>query len=601
MITKYYKFIIIFIIIFIAIVSISLAWNDSLTFDEIAHIPAAYTYIKAHDYRLNPEHPPLLKILSGLAILPLNISFDWNANFWTNINNYGEYGQWDAGRYLLHQAGNNTDWITFWARVPVIIISLLFGIFLFFWGKKLGGIIAGLFTLTLYAFDPNILGHNHFVTTDLTIAIAIGVAFYFFLQFLKKPTWLNALIGGFTLGVAQTTKFSAIILLPFFALILIIYSLIKYCKKDENRLQTIWQYIIKSIFAIIITFFTIWLIYIPVSYNMSVDILPPITHSKSQPEKYTRDKYLSKFILKTNENFITRPLAIYVQGLMQVFDRVEDGNVTYFLGNVSSQASKTYFPFVFIAKQTLIHLFFYCIALTFILIVLIQGVYKLFTQKFKTSLTQLRKFILNRFTELTLGAFIIFYSYLSVTGNLNIGFRHLFPIMPFIYLLTSKIIIDSYKNLKNPTRKNVTKIIFITLILILVTVTLNTYPYYMSYFNALFGGPKNGWHYVTDSNADWGQDLKRLKIYLNNHPEINKIRIDYFGGDDIHNRIGKDKYILWWDSKRPIEPGYYAISVFFIQESIYNTKKSDDDTYRWLKNYKPIDQVGTSLLIYKID
>jgi len=600
MITKHYKLIIAFIILFMAVVSFSLAWTDSLTFDEVAHIPAGYTYAKAHDYRLNPEHPPLLKVLSGIAVLPLRPNFDWNADFWTTSNNYGEYGQWDAGRYLLHQAGNDTDWLVFWARVPVVIISLLFGLFLFFWGKKLGGIITGLFALILYAFDPNILGHNHFVTTDIAIAVAIGIAFYFFLQFIKKPTWTNALIGGLALGVAQVTKFSAIILLPIFTIILITYPIIKYYKRDESRWKTLWQYILKGIFSLVITFFTVWLVYIPVSYKMTPEILPPIAKIKSQPEKYARDKYLSAFILKANDNNITRPLAVYAQGLMQVLSRVDDGNVTYFLGNVSSDASMIYFPFVFIAKQTLIHLFFYCITITLIFITFVRGGFNLFTQKLQTSIIQFRTFVLSRFHELTLGAFVIFYSYLSITGNLNIGFRHLFPMMPLVYILSAKIIIDSYKSLRNPQRKRIVRTTFITLIITLVIIVVNAYPYYMSYFNVLFGGSMNGWHYVTDSNADWGQDLKRLDIYLDKHPEINKIRINYFGGDDIHNRLGADKYILWWDSKRPIEPGYYALSTFFIQESIHDKKKKYDDSYRWLKDYEPIDQVGTSFLIYKI-
>ena len=600
MITKYHKLIITFIILFMAIVSFSLAWTDSLTFDEVAHISAGYTYAKAHDYRLNPEHPPLLKVLSGIAILPLRPNFDWNANFWTTSNN-GEYGQWDAGRHLLHQANNNTDWLAFWARVPVVIISLLFGLFLFFWGKKLGGIITGLFALILYAFDPNILGHNHFVTTDIAIAVAIGVAFYFFLQFIKKPTWTNALIGGLILGAAQATKFSAIILLPIFTLILITYPIIKYYKRDESRWKTLWQYILKGVFSLIIMFFTVWIIYVPVSYKMTSEILPPITEVKSQPEKYARDKYLTNFILKANNNTVTRPLAVYAQGLMQVLSRVNDGNVTYFLGNVSSDASMIYFPFVFVAKQTLIHMFFYCITITLIVITFVRGGFNLFTQKLHTSIIQFRTFVLNRFHELTLGTFVIFYSYLSVTGNLNIGFRHLFPMMPLIYILSAKIIIDSYKTLRNPQRKNIVRTAFMTLIITLVAVVVSTYPYYMSYFNTLFGGPMNGWHYVTDSNADWGQDLKRLNAYLNKHPEIDKIRITYFGGDDIHNRLGEDKYILWWDSKRPIESGYYALSTFFIQESIHDKKKAYDDSYRWLEDYEPIDQVGTSFLIYKID
>ncbi|MEA3322932.1 MAG: hypothetical protein U9Q12_01810, partial [Patescibacteria group bacterium] len=293
-------------------------------------------------------------------------------------------------------------------------------------------------------------------------------------------------------------------------------------------------------------------------------------------------------------------LAVYTQGLMQVFGRVDDGNVTYFMRNVSSDASIWYFPFVFIAKQTLVHLFFYTVAFTFFIVMIVRGTISLFTQNFKISLKKFRAFSLNRFNEIVLGIFIIFYSYLSITGNLNIGFRHLFPMMPFIYLLTAKTIIDSYKNLRNPKRKRIIRGIFIALIFTLVAIVISIYPYYTSYFNVLFGGPKNGYNYVTDSNADWGQDLKRLKIYLNAHPEIDKIRVDYFGGDDIHNRLGEGNYELWWDSKRPIEPGYYAISTLFLQESIHSTDRAYDDSYRWTEDLQPIEQIGTSIMIYKV-
>jgi ABC-type multidrug transport system fused ATPase/permease subunit len=231
----------------------------------------------------------------------------------------------------------------------------------------------------------------------------------------------------------------------------------------------------------------------------------------------------------------------------------------------------------------------------------LRGIIQLFNQDAKTSFQSLRKITISRFHEIALGLFIVFYSYLSITGNLNIGFRHLFPIMPFIYILTSKAIIDSYKNLRNPKRKKIIRSIFIMLILALVTTVFLAYPYYTSYFNILFGGPKNGYHYVTDSNADWGQDLKRLKIWLNNHPEVQKINIDYFGGDNVENRIGKNNYEPWWDSKRPVEPGFYAISTLLLQESTHDTTKHYDDSYQWTQDLTPYAQVGTSIIIYKVD
>ena len=180
---------------------------------------------------------------------------------------------------------------------------------------------------------------------------------------------------------------------------------------------------------------------------------------------------------------------------------------------------------------------------------------------------------------------------------------------------------QSLKKIKSHKEKLIAYGIVIFLAGILILETLLTYPNYVSYFNALAGGPKNGYRYVTDSNTDWGQDLKRLKNWIQEHnhcamqpnPQkcsdekypidpnqlITKIRVDYFGMADLNYYLG-DYFEPWWRSKRPLEPGYYAISTLFLQESIFNLKEKDDASYRWLQNKKPYYQVGTSILIYKI-
>src|SRR3989338_6292121 len=82
------------------------SWNDSATFDEVAHIGAGYTYLKYQDGRLNPEHPPLLKSLAALPLLFLNLKENIPAqSFWTieNVNDR----QWAAGNYLLYESGND--------------------------------------------------------------------------------------------------------------------------------------------------------------------------------------------------------------------------------------------------------------------------------------------------------------------------------------------------------------------------------------------------------------------------------------------------------------------------------------------------------------
>lgn len=600
MFIKYYKIIVTLTIFFLLIVSLKLANDDSLTFDEIAHIPAGYSYVTKFDYRLNPEHPPLVKVLSGIPLLFLSLNFETSQELWNETNQWGEYKQWEAGHYLLHEAGNNVDQITFWARFPIILISIGLAFLLFLWGKKIGGTATGIFALLLCVFDPNILGHNHLVTTDIGVAATTALSFYFFLSFVRHPSWKNTALTGLALGIAQITKFSAILLIPFFLFLLFIFIILKLFEVENHKFRFILRYAVKSVLIGVIIFFVIWITYIPFTYTMPTGVLSQIAPAKINPNDGFVDEKALSFILWSNENSITRSLGMYTQGILQVKNRVSGGNSTYFMGQFSNEAFTTYFPTAFLTKQTLFHLFFYVFAISTFLILIYQDILKLFTQKITKSLNESRKYFLQNFTEISLILFIIFYFYISITGNLNIGFRHLFPVMPLIYLVTARVCVNTYSKLITKKRILAVRYIFVAIIILMITEVVFAYPYYISYFNQTVGGPKNGYKIITDSNADWGQDLKRLKKYLDEHPEIDKIRLHYFGGDRPENRL-EDKFIEWWESKRPIEKGYYAISVNNLQGSIYDTNKSDDDSYKWTLNYKPIDQVGTSILIFRVD
>jgi len=59
------------------------AINDSAVMDELAHIPAGYGYVHNFDFRLNPEHPPLVKAFSALPLLFLNLNFPTQSSYWT--------------------------------------------------------------------------------------------------------------------------------------------------------------------------------------------------------------------------------------------------------------------------------------------------------------------------------------------------------------------------------------------------------------------------------------------------------------------------------------------------------------------------------------
>ena len=110
--------------------------NDSATMDELAHLPAGYSYVSQKDMRLNPEHPPLIKDLAGLPLLFIkNINFPVDAKSWREDIN----GQWDFGAELLYKSQNPVDKMMFWGRIPMIVILVLLGAGVFYWTKKLFG------------------------------------------------------------------------------------------------------------------------------------------------------------------------------------------------------------------------------------------------------------------------------------------------------------------------------------------------------------------------------------------------------------------------------------------------------------------------------
>lgn len=600
---QYYLVTIILLAVFI--VSVLLSLQESTTSDERAHIPAAYSYVKYLDMHINPEHPPLLKDLAGLPLLFMDLRFPIENTLWTEglkepLGDRFIYNeQWDLGTMFIFS--NDADAVMFWSRFPIILIALLLGFFIFQWTKELAGTVAGLFALVLYAFDPNVLGHNHYVTTDLGIAAFIFISFYFFIKFLKKPAWKNVLLAGIFLGLAQLTKFSAVLLFPYFGLILVVYALAKknpaFIKLSVLKFKwnDFWNFIGKYILVVIICFGIIWISYNFNTFNMPENRIAEV--SEAYIGNGEAGAITKNIINKISSIPLMGPIADYLWGVAMVLVRVAGGNTYYFMGEIYKEAKALYFPLVFSIKETLPFLFLLLTTSLFTLFQisknlyeqkngLIKKVWKIITNYLRTGLIQYSMF-----------GFVVLYSYLSITGNLTIGFRHLFPIMPFLYVLIAKKVFDFSKNIHSKLSRVTFNISLSIIVIWIILIPIIHFPSYLSYFNELVGGPKNGYHYVTDSNTDWGQDLKRLASFLNNHPEIGKIRVDYFGGASPEYYL-RDKFVQWhsyWDP----EPGWYAVSAGYMQESIYKKKPLGEKSYLWTLNYEPI-RIGDSIFVYYI-
>lgn len=569
------------LIAIMVLISLFSVRQDSAIMDEVAHIPAGYSYLKFGDYRLNPEHPPLAKMLSALPLLFLHLQFPLNHPTWTTDVN----GQWEAGYQFLYHLGNDADQILFWSRLPIIALLILLGIYIWKWAKELLGAKWALAVLFLYAFSPTIIAHSHYVTTDLAATCFIFIAFYYFAHYLKKPSLKNTLLAGLALGLAEVAKFSAVLLFPCFVLLALIPLLLSK-PPQTSWLKQIRNHIGKFILVCLIALGVILIVYQPAVWAFNLEKQQELIRGSIGPEK------IENIVLAISKIPGAQGLTQYILGVVMVFARVGGGNTNYFLGQVSNQGWWYYFPTCFFLKETISVLILTGLALLFVVRKFVVNLVKDRPRKW---LPWLREYALCHLAEISMVVFITVYGAVSMRGKLNLGVRHIMVLFPFIYIL----IIKEFKRRIAETayKKLFTGILIVLLAWVGVEVTIN-YPSYLAYYNELGGGPKNGYKLITDSNLDWGQDLRRMAEWVNANPEISKIKVDYFGGGVPSYYLG-DKYQEWHSQNGPTT-GWIAVSANYFSESIYRKDSTFATSYYYLELKNPEKIFGHSIFVYYI-
>lgn len=562
--------------------------GDSNIVDEIAHIPAGYSYITTGDYRLNPEHPPLIKDLAAIPLVLTGAKFPydyWRANVGI-VNN-----QWETGWKFIYRYGNDPAVVTILARIPMMLVSIGLGILVYLWTAKLYGKKAGIFALALYAFDVNIIAHSRFVTTDLGISAALFLHMFTLWLFIKNPNWGKLLLTGFTFGVALVTKFSAAILAPIYVIVFGIMVLKRGAKEQKNIFamtcdQKWYKRFLGSAVSLgliaFIGFMFMWIFYIPHTINM-----PPQVQKDLIIESLPNNP-LNPVLIKMADNPLARPLGQYILGFSMVSSHVEGGHDAFLLGQVSNKGWWYYYP-VAITLKTAIPVF--------IFLILTLALWKWLPKK-------------DWFDELYLWVLPPVLLFMGMTGSINLGIRYMLPVYPFIFVFVSKLVglidfewIKSLLNHKKEILKTKTLNIVMTavigmLMLWYVAGSLGTYPYYLSYYNEFIGGYQNGYKYLTDSNTDWGQDVKRLSKWVEKEG-IEKIYVDVFPGSMPASYYLGDNMIEWHvQNGRP--EGIFAVSATFYQNSRLKKDRNDGMDYSWLDDKKPIKNLGGSILIYDL-
>ena len=569
------------LLIFLFFISFSSILEDTLTFDETAHVTAGYSYLIKKDMRVNPEHPPLVKNIAAFPLLFLNLNFPSDSPNWTQEQPPRWWVQFDLANDFIYNSKNNPDKIMLFSRTVMILFLLLLGFLIFHFARKKYGNKAGLISLFLFSFSPTFLAHGRLINTDIGAAFGALLSFYFWLKFLEKPSKKSVLLAGITFGIALSLKFSLVLLIPTFVIITLVYALLQ-----EKPFYQLLKYSLLSFLAGVIGMvFVVFPLYQYHVYNY-----PPERQARDAEyilETFGNRTIVSGIIYSSEKPFL-RPFAQYFLGLFTAMQRVDGGNTTFFLGEISSGSFKSYFPTVYFIKETLTFHILTIISLALLFLYILK--YRLFQRP----IYALREY----FAEFSMFVFMAIYWYTSINSNLNIGVRHLLPVFPFAFILVGGAIskINFSKSFK---------ILLFALFSFQIYSVISIYPHFLAYFNETVT-PQKGHLYVVDSNLDWGQDLKRLKNLLN-EKEIDFIYIDYFGGGNLDYYLGEENYKRWEGLNSPHDfpkGNWLAVSLNQLQGGRGIPVKGYDqrtDYYMWLNKYEPSYVIGYSIFLYYVD
>lgn len=449
--------------------------QESQTWDEGDHIYAGYMSWKG-DYGLNPEHPPLTKLLATSTLLSMPLELP------EMQNRFFKEEAFLGGKDFLYR--NDPDAILIRTRMAAAILTLLCALFVFLGTREMFGKWAAFFALALLVFDPNLLAHGAIVATDAGLSCLMFATIYAFYRYVKMPSWRRLSLVGVALGLAFAVKHSAIFIVPML-LILAACEILRLrfaARKDAEVVGNIKKPELKFLGSLavigIISLIILWSFY---GFRY-----------QARPEGRQLTPTLAQFTqgLKPHEASLINTAADYhllpESYLMGMSDILMTSYRSYVFEKTYPNSVWFYFPSVFVIKTTVGFLGLFLLILAAI-----------FTKR------------LNCWREvLFLSVPPILYFLVAMKSGTNIGARHILPVYIFLAALAGGAAWAFIRH----NRK--WAYIVGAFLLFHVISSILTFPHYIAYSNELWGGSGNTYKLLSDSNADWGEQLKETKAYL---------------------------------------------------------------------------------------
>jgi len=568
------------------------AWTDSLTVDESGHISAGLSHWETGNftaYRVNPPLPRMLATLPVYLARPdltfAALAYNQGPGLRTEFIMGSDFSR--ANREHLHT-------YTFLARGMGLLWSLSGAAVLYFWARSAAAPWAGVAAVAVWCFEPNIIAHAHLVTPDLPAAVAGFLAMFTLSRHWRRPSLTGAWVSGLALGLALCTKFTLIVLCPIYLLTacMITYSAIR---RDQRGWANGWWFLgLQVILALLLvnvmygferTFKPLGEMQFVSKLFSGVLTLKAAPTGESDWGNRFRGTWLESIPVPVPEDYLT---GIDIQRM----DLEDLGNQrpSYLNGIWASEGCWYYYLVAILVKVPLGFLF-----------LIVAGFVAVMFRWLRAANQESADKLL--FAVLPL---VVILGTVSSHTGFNHHMRYVLPCWPLGILLVGEV----WKELRG-----VKVILAAGLLGWGIASSILAQPHSLAYFNELAGGPNQGHRYLLNSNLDWGQDLLRLKHWLNQNALPDEpVYLAYFGflePELLGIEFGLPPY-KGMDRSNPAndqgpQPGLHVISVNFVQGmqfsvsvNTYHRISVPLGGYSHYQRFTPIAKAGYSLWIYRL-
>ncbi|MDQ0596912.1 4-amino-4-deoxy-L-arabinose transferase-like glycosyltransferase [Streptomyces canus] len=512
-----------------AFAMVTTAVQQTPTIDEPVYVGTAADSLHAHEIRYNPEHPPLGKLVIAVGVALADPRYDPSFS--------GDQGQ--VGRHLLYESGNDPWQVMLWARLPVIVLTLAFGLVVLAFARELAGPAGGLVALALYAFSPDVIAHGSLATLDVPTAGFLLTSVWLLWRARLRPR-LYVPLAGLAAGAALATKMSALAAVPVL-LALAAWSVWRHDSHDRRR--ALARATAAAGVVAVAAIAVVWLSYLVVDPRLrwSPQQHVPAVHGLRAllvdlmpfPEAY-RDGMRVQF------GFENHPW----QGFL--FGRLYTGSLWYYL------------PAALLVKTPL-------------------GMLALWAAG-AVALVAVRR--LRPAAPYLLAPTVVLLA-AAMTGSRDFGTRYALFVPMFLAVAAAGVL---------AVRRRWAVVAAAALVLFVAVSSVRTFPYYLPYSNEAFGGPANTRLRLHDSNVDWGQDLGRLADRLRERYPAETIWLVY-KGSGVPSYYGIDAS----DPRRVPPEDVHGLLV--VSDS--SVAKATGRLAELIDSSRSIDQVGHSITIYR--